>query len=53
MNKEYYSGDDFEETTDNKNREEIQQKGQKRKNSREDQEIEISNQNKKRKQETP
>ena len=50
MNKKYDSGDDYEETIDNKNREEIQQKEQKRKNSREDQEKEINSQNKKRKE---
>ena len=50
MNKEHTPEEDSEETTDNKSREEIQQKGQKRKNPIREQEQEAGNQNKKRKE---
>ena len=48
MNK--LSEEDLKETIDNKSREEIQQKGQKRKNPIREQEQETGNQNKKRKE---
>ena len=50
MNEEHIPEEDLEKTIDNENREEIQQKGQKRKNPIREQEQKAGNQNKKRKE---